>query len=510
MIMLLLGGVSSTEVVIIIALIIIGIIGIGFTINKSGSSTSPMQIFLNILWHIPFCGFITAIFMALSGLLFCLTIIFIPIGLGFFQISKFLFWPHGNAMVNKGDLGLLNEREQSQFWKVWCIVNRILYFIPGLLTVISTALFAFAEFISLIGIPCGLVWFKILGAIFNPCDKICVPESVSKEIDKVKYENSLREYSSQANTTIPGQPSPEPPVTLVSSPIMQEVVANSESISEYTTAESSEENIKNEIQPTQTGEEESDTSKESNNNIKLLLIIGISLILLIGGVVGYKFLYTPYEKDKNAPRYYTFSDITNLRSSQMTDTDSGIIEKLPYGTELITYKYDSEWSSVKLKSGKKEITGFIASPYILSKEDFFRLNSAFGNDESKESINTAKCRLALLDYLKRNHFNQKTNELPENNEYNTEWQIYSMPENVKPNTVFYPRLFDRNSKFTDFAAIIKNNHTGERRLFIYSFLENETPVFQYEENAPRSGEIKNIQARKNGKKFQIITYYTEE
>ena len=249
--------------------------------------------------------------------------------------------------------------------------------------------------------------------------------------------------------------------------------------------------------------------QSSVNNLKPLLFTGAGLLLLAGAVMGYLFFYVPYKRDKDAPRYYTYSNITNLRSSQITGTDFGILEKLPYGTELITYTYEPEWSDVKVKTGKKEITGYIASPFILPEDDFFRLNSVFGDNESKDCISTAKCRLALLDYLKRNHFNQKVNELSRNNEYNKEWQVYAKPENVKPNTIAYPRLFDRNSKFTDFAVIIKNSHTGERRLFIYSFTENEIPVFRYEENAPRSGDIKSIQAQKSGNKFYIKVNYTD-
>ena len=273
------------------------------------------------------------------------------------------------------------------------------------------------------------------------------------------------------------------------------------------------EDEKNDIQPT---EKLSDTKKVNHtnpqtpaNNLKPLLFTGAGLFLLAGIVIGYLFFYVPYKRDKDAPRYYTFSNITNLRSSQIAGTDFGVLEKLPYGTELITYTYEPEWSEVKLKTGKKEITGYIASPFIIPEDDFFRLNSAFGDNESRECISTAKCRLALLDYLKRNHFNQKVNELSQNNEHNKEWQVYAKPENVKPNTVFFPRLFDRNSKFTDFAVIIKNNNTGERRLFIYSFTENETPVFRYEENAPRSGDIKNIQTQKSGDKFYIKVIYTD-
>ncbi|MDR2915358.1 MAG: hypothetical protein LBV74_11090 [Tannerella sp.] len=459
-----------------------------------------MKVFLNILWHIPFGGFITAIFMALTGLFFCLTIVFIPVGLGFFQISKFLFWPHGNAMVNKADLGLLNEREQSQFWKVWCIINRILYFIPGLCTVISATLLAFGEFISLIGIPCGLVWIKVLGAIFNPCNKICVPESVAMEIDKAKQNNSLRGYDLQQEEAIPSQ-SPPP-----SAPVLQEVPVAAAPVLNTTIESVMVNNMEKNPHAGSFIEKEDNRAKGSKNKFALILIVGICLVILAGGIVGYLYLYMPYKRDKDAPRYYTFSNITNLRSSQITGTEFNIIEELPYGMKLITYAFEPEWSDVKLKTGKKEIIGYIASSYILPEDDFFRLNNVFGDNESKECISTAKCRLALLDYLKRNNFNGKIHKTKSFG-YGKEWQIYAKPKNVKPNTVSYLRLFDRSSKFTDFAFIIKNNNTGERRLVIYSFTDDEVPVFQYEESAPRSGDIGDIRIGKDRGNIHVI--YTD-
>lgn len=68
-----------------------------------------MKTFLNILCNFPFLGFIIAIFKAINGAIWCLTIVGIPIGLGLFQFSKFMFWPHGNAMVSKSELETVTE-----------------------------------------------------------------------------------------------------------------------------------------------------------------------------------------------------------------------------------------------------------------------------------------------------------------------------------------------------------------------------------------------------------------
>ena len=137
---------------------------------------------------------------------------------------------------------------------------------------------------------------------------------------------------------------------------------------------------------------------------------------------------------------------------------------LPYGTELITYSIDADWANVKVGGLK----GYVASNLILSKADFELLNSVWGNTDAKECINTAKYRLAVLDYYKR--FNMSGG---------TEWQIYTRKKEDRVNTVYYKKLCNRNSKFADFTFIVKNNRTKERELVIYSFDdETEKPIIR--------------------------------
>jgi len=60
-------------------------------------------------------------------------------------------------------------------------------------------------------------------------------------------------------------------------------------------------------------------------------------------------------------------------------------------------------------------------------------------------------------------------------------------------------LYNKNSKFTDFAVIIKNTNTGERRTVIFGFNDDETVAWTYHDNAPASGYIKNITLNYYGK-----------
>lgn len=253
----------------------------------------------------------------------------------------------------------------------------------------------------------------------------------------------------------------------------------------------------------ETEQQEQQASKSGKSNLVpiILCIVLAILILSVGGFFLYNNVIKPKQIDKAAPRYYTFAPSVVLRSSQSSGADFNKVASLPYGTELITYSYDNEWSSVKVNSvnadGKK-LTGYIASRFILDKNDFFLLNSIFGDEESKAAIPTSKCRRALLNYYKENGYvgnisPEMAMELgiptpsPEN-----QWLIFCYPKDMKTNNVYYKRILNKDSKFTDFAVIIKNVSSGERRLLLFYFDEDETPHLAAEQEAPADGTIKKI------------------
>lgn len=223
---------------------------------------------------------------------------------------------------------------------------------------------------------------------------------------------------------------------------------------------------------------------------------GAALFIILPVILCvWQYVYVPYTIDKNAPRYYTFTNL-NLRASTIGDVEYNRIATLPYGSELITYSIDTEWANVKANNNK----GFVASNLILPSEDFHLLNSAWGNSDAKECVFTAKCRLALLDYYKRCNL-----------QGGIEWQIYTKGKDMKPNNVFFPRISNKNSKFTDFAFIIKNNQTKKRMLALYSFNdETEAPLFCYDMEAPAEGEIKGMTGYWKNSSLKVTVSFTGE
>lgn len=241
-----------------------------------------------------------------------------------------------------------------------------------------------------------------------------------------------------------------------------------------------------------------------NNNVIVLIILAIvlaTILLGVGGFFVYNNVIKPRQIDEAAPRYYTFAPSVILRSSKSAGADFNKLGSLPYGTELITYNYSYDWSEVKVNPVNeegKQLKGYIASPFILEKSDFFLLNSIFGDADSKIVIETAKCRRAILNYFKNQGYigrisHEEANKLGlPTPTLNNQWQVYCLPKGAKTNNVFYKRILRKDSKFTDFAVIIKNINTGERKLLVFYFDDDETPHLRAERPAPKYGNIKNI------------------
>lgn len=537
----------------------------------------------NIIWHFPYCGFIKSLLYAIGGLFWCITIIGIPLGLGLFQLSLFMLAPFNKGLVTCKDLELLTGEKQNEFVKVWSIIIRILYFPFGLFAAMSSVMMIAAEFVTLIGIPCGLVEAKALSTIFNPINKKCVPRAVAEEIERRKASNTLNKYmkvsASQTTETtqqVAGETTQKidtsasltdeflrkaetktdeelksilqhredynpqlikaaekvlldritavatPKVTVVSNP---EVVSTTEA--ETITAEFDDDKYKA-YQPSACQKEEKvqsatkevndsfsvikkDWRQESNEeashvatpaqaedgiapvtdssktNLTILISILAGVLLAVGGILAYFFWYTPYAKDRDAPRTYVVANNVFLRSSRMAGVEYNILGKVPYGTEVITYNKLGDWAEVKVNGQE----GVIATPYLLDSLSFALLNGVWGDNDTKECIESSKCRLAILDYLKKNYLQSGPNA----------WQLYTRPINQKPNTVFYPRIFDKYSKYTDFVFIIGDNVTGNRVLVCYSFEDaTEKPVFRFSMGAPQAGFIKNIVPKYGGVK----------
>lgn len=101
----------------------------------------------NILWFL-LGGFISGLSWCFVGLLWCITIVGIPIGLQCFKLSAMSFWPFGKEVVYAG--GAFSF-----------IVNVIWFFFGGIELALTHCIFGLFWCITIVGIPFGLQFFKL-------------------------------------------------------------------------------------------------------------------------------------------------------------------------------------------------------------------------------------------------------------------------------------------------------------------------------------------------------------
>lgn len=256
-----------------------------------------------------------------------------------------------------------------------------------------------------------------------------------------------------------------------------------------------------ETKPTQSNQVSVSDEKEHNNHRITWLII---ILLLLGVAGGGLFYYLPQKRDAEAPRYYTFANSVRMRSSADFDVEYNKLESFSYGTEVIVYdsvpgNYFYGKVAPKDARGKvikdRVVEGYMAYQYLLPKEDFFRLNGVFGNEEAKEMLSESRYRRALLNYLKSHNYCGKitAEEIAEHNLNSNlnnaeQWQVFCKDKASKSNTVYRSRKYSRHSKYPDLAVIIKNVRSSERRLLYFIFDDKtEAPELRGEQAAPAQG-----------------------
>jgi len=119
----------------------------------------------NIIWNFPFLGFVTAAIVFLIGLLFVVTIIAAPIGLGLIQYSKFLLLPFSYDMVSKSELE--GEADKNILWQTYGFILKSVYIIL-------------------------IVMAKSLGTLLQPVGKVCVDHSVAQALLVEQGRNQLQ------------------------------------------------------------------------------------------------------------------------------------------------------------------------------------------------------------------------------------------------------------------------------------------------------------------------------
>lgn len=113
-----------------------------------------MNLLGNILWFI--CGgIISGLSWILAGVIWCITIIGIPIGLQCFKFAGLSFWPFGKQVVYGG--GAMST-----------IANIFWLLLSGIPLALENLLLGLICCITIIGIPFGKQFFKIAKLALTP------------------------------------------------------------------------------------------------------------------------------------------------------------------------------------------------------------------------------------------------------------------------------------------------------------------------------------------------------
>ena len=113
-----------------------------------------MRFLGNVLWII--CGgLVSALGFWIAGILWCITLVGIPVGLQCFKISSISLNPFGKEVINEGGAGSL-------------LLNILWVIFSGIELAITNALIGLILCITIIGIPFGKQFFKIAKVAFSP------------------------------------------------------------------------------------------------------------------------------------------------------------------------------------------------------------------------------------------------------------------------------------------------------------------------------------------------------
>ena len=116
-----------------------------------------IRLILNILWFV-FGGWISGLLWLLGGALLAITIVGLPYTGAAWRIAGFAFWPFGKEIVSreivngKGDLGT---------GPLGFVLNVIWFIFAGWYIALSHLMIAFAEAITIIGIPFAIKDFQL-------------------------------------------------------------------------------------------------------------------------------------------------------------------------------------------------------------------------------------------------------------------------------------------------------------------------------------------------------------
>ena len=120
-----------------------------------------MSFFGNLVWII-FGGLILSAAYLLLGIIYCITIVGIPVGVQLFKMASLALWPFGREVKDReGSMGC------------WSLGLNILWIVfGGIEMALSHVVIGLMFCITIVGIPFGLQHFKLALLALTPFGKV--------------------------------------------------------------------------------------------------------------------------------------------------------------------------------------------------------------------------------------------------------------------------------------------------------------------------------------------------
>lgn len=124
-----------------------------------------MKTLLNIIWVV-FAGFKLFLAYVLAGVIACIFIVTIPVGVASFRIAGYIIWPFGREVVKQPGAGVGSS-----------LMNGLWFIIAGWWLALGHVVTGIGLAITIIGIPLAIANFKLIPVTCFPYGKIVVDQS---------------------------------------------------------------------------------------------------------------------------------------------------------------------------------------------------------------------------------------------------------------------------------------------------------------------------------------------
>ncbi|WP_026928259.1 YccF domain-containing protein [Granulicoccus phenolivorans] len=118
-----------------------------------------MKALLNIIWLVT-GGIWLALGYFLAGIVACIFIVTIPIGIASFRMARFALWPFGRTVIERPRSGAMSA-----------VANVIWFVVAGLWLAIGHITTAAAQAVTIVGIPLALANLKMIPVTCFPFGK---------------------------------------------------------------------------------------------------------------------------------------------------------------------------------------------------------------------------------------------------------------------------------------------------------------------------------------------------